>query len=767
MWNVDEILEQLTLEEKASLCSGRDFWKTQDIPRLNVESVMMCDGPNGLRKQPGAADHLGINRSIETVCYPTASAAAASFDRDLLAEIGEALGEECRAEHVGMLLGPGVNMKRSPLCGRNFEYFSEDPYLAGELAAAYIQGLQSKGTAACVKHFAANNQETRRMSGSSEIDERTLHEIYLPAFEAAVKKGNVRSVMCAYNAVNGTFCSENEALLTKILRDDWGFDGFVVTDWGAVKDRVKGLKAGLDLEMPGSTEGKTEDIVKAVESGELKAEVLDGAVRNLLNFVHAAAENGLLFRDAGDEYDRDAARELSYCCSCESAVLLKNDGMLPLSKQSKTAVIGAFAEAPRYQGAGSSHINVVHPVSALEALAADGDLDPALITYAKGYEPESGRTDPDLLAEALAAAEAADAAVIFAGLPESFETEGADRESMDLPANQNELIAAVAKVQKNTAVVLHGGAAMCLPWRDEVSAILCMYLGGDQVGRSAAELLYGGTNPSGKLAETWPLKAADNPSHLNFPGEDGVVEYREGIFIGYRYYDRKEMEVLYPFGHGLSYTSFAYSGLTFDRESLTNHETLSVSCRVRNTGSRFGKEVVQLYVSVPDSAVRRPVRELKGFEKIALNPGEEKTVTFALDSRAWAYYEPKIRGWFTESGRVVISIGASSRDIRLEGTVRISSDQELPMTITKVTTIGQLMKTRKGRAFVGQMMGVSAEDTQAKAEEDASQEELDSMGAGAARMRQQMMMDMPLCALVSYGRMTSEQLDGLIVMLNS
>lgn len=441
-FDIEEVLQQMTLEEKAQMCSGRDFWKTQDIERLGIPAVMMCDGPNGLRKQLGEGDHLGINASIETVCYPTASAMAASFDRELLRELGECLGQECQAEQVGMLLGPGVNIKRSPLCGRNFEYYSEDPYLAGELAVSYIQGLQSQGVAACVKHFAANNQETRRMSGSSEVDERTLQEIYFPAFEKAVKEGKTQGLMCAYNAINGTFCSENKDLLTKTLRDDRGYEGFVATDWGAVKDRVRGLEAGVDLEMPGSMTGKTEKIIHAVEEGTLQEEVLDMAVRNVLRFVKKAVEQ----QKKNAEFDREVARE-------------------------------------------------------------------------------TGKR-----------------------LPEAYETEGCDRDDINMPENQNRLIEEIAKVQKNTVVVLHTGSCIALPWFDKVKAVLCMHLGGDQVGKAAVELLYGDVSPSGRLAEAWPLKVEDNPSYLNFPGENGIVEYREGIFTGYRYYDKKEMEVLFPFG---------------------------------------------------------------------------------------------------------------------------------------------------------------------------------------------------------------------------
>lgn len=767
--NIEEVLSQMTLEEKAQMCSGRDFWKTQDIERLGIPSVMMCDGPNGLRKQLGKGDHLGINAGIETVCYPTASAAASSFDKDMMRELGEALGEECQAENVGMLLGPGINMKRSPLCGRNFEYYSEDPYLAGQMAAAYIKGLQSQGVAACVKHFAANNQETRRMSGSSQVDERTLHEIYLPAFETAVKEGGTRGIMCAYNAVNGTFCAENKQLLTDILRDDWGYKGFVVTDWGAVKDRVKGLKAGLDLEMPGSTEGKTASIVSAVESGELEECVLDAAVRNVLKFVKDAVES----RQEDAFVDREEMHGRSVRFAEECAVLLKNDcHVLPLKKEQKVAFIGAFAEEPRYQGAGSSHINVKHPVSAMEC------TEGLNVVFERGYLPDAEETDEDraaeekLLEQAVRTAASADAAVIFAGLPDAYESEGFDRDHMRMPQNQNRLIMEIAKVQKNTVVVLHGGASIQLPWREEVAAILMMHLSGDGVGRAAVDLLYGKTNPSGKLAETWPLKIEDNPSYLNFPGEEGIVEYREGIFIGYRYYDKKAMEVQYPFGHGLSYTTFAYSELKVEKEAMSDTDTLHVTVRVKNTGDCFGKEAVQIYTSVADSKVRRPVRELKGFEKVALNPGEEKEVEFLLDGRSFAYYEPKIHGWFVESGKVLIEAGASSRDIRLSAEVRIDSAMELPMTVTRFTTMGELMNSKKGREFMTGFMakmgmgGSASEDEGAKEQVEKNRQTDEAMGAGAERMRMQMMFDMPLSALVSYGIMTEEALDGIIEGLN-
>ena len=746
--NAKEILNAMTLEEKAAFCSGRDFWHTKAIERLGVPSVMMCDGPHGLRKQEGEGDHLGINKSIETVCYPTAAALASSFDRDVMRQLGEALGQECQAENVAMLLGPGLNIKRSPLCGRNFEYFSEDPYLAGEMGSSYVKALQSKGVAACAKHFACNNQETRRMSGSSQVDERTLHEIYLPAFEAVVKNGKARSLMCAYNAVNGEFCAENKMLLTDTLREKWGFDGFVVTDWGAVKGRAEGIASGLDLEMPGGPNATGEKLIEAVKAGTLSETDLDKAVLNILHFV----ETALAERDENAVIDRDACRELAGKLAGECAVLLKNEDILPLQKGRKAVFIGEFAANPCYQGAGSSHINVPHPVSALEAA---GDA----VTYARGYDAHSSKTDEALLAEALNAAKDAEAAVIFAGLPDAFESEGADRDHMRLPDNQNELIAAVSAVNPHTVVVLHGGSPVELPWLDKVPAVLLMYLGGERVGAAAADLLWGKVNPSGHLAETWPIRLEDNPSYLNFPGEDGVVTYAEGIFVGYRYYDKKKMPVNFPFGHGLSYTDFSFSNLTADKEKLTDRETVTVSVDVTNEGTSAGKAVVQLYVRDVKSTVRRPVRELKDFAKAALEPGETRTVTFTLDKRAFAYYEPKVHDFFVESGEFAVEIGLSCRDIRLAKSVHVEGTTEISFTIDANTTIGQLMKHPKGAAFIRQMMG--------KSNGPSDSEQAEAMGEGSEKIMQQMMFEMPLGSLVSYGRMTSGQLRGLIASLNS
>ena len=746
--NAQEILKQMTLEEKAAFCSGHDFWHTKSIDRLGVPAVMMCDGPHGLRKQEGEGDHLGINKSIETVCYPTAAALASSFDRDVMKQLGEALGQECQAENVAMLLGPGLNIKRSPLCGRNFEYFSEDPCLAGEMGAAYVQALQSKGIAACAKHFACNNQETLRMSGSSNLDERTLREIYLPAFETVVKKGKTRSLMCAYNAINGTFCSENKMLLTDILRDEWHSGAFVVTDWGAIKDQAKGVAAGLDLEMPGGPNATGEEIVEAVKAGTLAESDLDKAVLRLLNFVNDCIKQ----RKPDAKIDREACRKLARKLAGECAVLMKNEGnLLPLKEKRAVAFIGEFADKPRYQGAGSSHINVPHAVSALETAGN-------AVLYARGYDAHSDATDEAMLKEAIEAAKKAEVAVIFAGLPDAFETEGADRDHMRLPDNQNELIKAISQANPHTVVVLHGGSPVEMPWLQDVPALLCVYLGGEQVGAATVDLLYGKVNPSGHLAETWPIRLQDNPSYLNFPGEEGVVTYAEGIFVGYRYYDKKEMPVNFCFGHGLSYTQFEYANLKLDKDSLTDQDTLTVSVDVKNIGSVAGKVAVQLYVRDVESAVRRPVRELRAFEKIALQPGEIKTVTFTLDKRAFAYWEPKCHDFFVESGEYVIEIGESSRDIRITQPVQVEGTIELPFTVTVNTTIGQLLKHPKGKEIIGNMMRSSAL---------SHVDQTDSMGEGSERMMQGMMMGIQLGALVSYGRLTRKQLKDLIATLNA
>lgn len=586
------------------------------------------------------------------------------------------------------------------------------------------------------------------MTGDSRVDERALREIYLPAFESVVKRGKVKGVMCAYNAVNGAFCSENKLLLTDILRNQWGFDGLTVTDWGAMKDAVKGVEAGLDLEMPGGPNATGETLVRAVREGVLSEEALNRAVKNILNFVFSSvpAEETREKRLPSSRKRRGA---LSEKLAGECAVLLKNAGALPIRKGAAVAFIGEFAEKPRYQGAGSSHVNVPHPVSALEA--AEGRN----IVYARGYDAHSGETDPALLKEALDAAQNAEVAVIFAGLPDAWETEGIDREHLKMPENQNALIREVAKVNANVVVVLHTGAPVELEWLDDVSALLCMYLGGERVGAACVDLLFGDRNPSGHLAETWPLKLADNPSHLNFPGVDGVVTYAESIFVGYRYYDKKEMRVAFPFGYGLSYTDFSYTNLRVSQDSILDTDTLRVQVDVTNTGQVFGKTAVQLYVRAKGSETPRPLRELKGFEKIGLRPGETTTVSFTLDDRAFAYYEPKRPGWFVETGEYLIEIGKSSREICLGVPVYVTGTVQTTFPVTPHTTIGQLQKHAKGADLLKRILSSGESST-----------ETGAMGEGGEQMVRRMMLDMPLSALVSYGRIDSGQLDAIIRQMN-
>lgn len=742
--DIKEIMEQMTLEEKAEVCSGGDFWHTRAFERLGVPAVMMTDGPSGLRKQGEGGDHLGMLESVPAVCFPSSAAVASSFDTALAGELGAELGEECQAEDVALLLGPGLNIKRSPLCGRNFEYYSEDPVLAGEMGAALVRGVQSRGVGSCIKHFACNNQETGRMVSDSVVDERTLHEVYLAPFETVVKQARPWAVMCAYNKVNGTYCAENRLLLTEILRDDWGFDGMVVTDWGAVKDRALGIRAGLDLEMPGGTDRGTKQILAAIEDGSLTEGELDLAVENVLSFVEKAVAGS---RAVAPDLER--GYRLAVQAAERSAVLLKNeDGALPLAEGAPVAFIGDFARDPRYQGGGSSHVNSAKRSNPLEAA-------PAGVVFAQGYREEDEEPDRALIDEAVAAARAADAAVVFAGLPERYESEGYDRTTLDMPAAQNALIAAVAAAQPRTAVVLMNGAPVTMPWADDVAAILEMYLPGDGAGKAMVNLLYGRVNPSGKLAETFPMKLADNPSYLNFPGEDDRTEYREGVFVGYRYYDAKELPVRYPFGHGLSYTTFAYSDLTLDADAFTEGGELSCALTVTNTGTRAGEEVVQLYVAPPAGMRRRPVRELKRFAKVALEPGESARVTFTLDARALSYYEPLLHAFFAESGAYGIEVGASSRDIRLHATVAFTATRSLPRVISAYSTLADVLAIPAG----AQMLGPVLERMAAGAGVAAGSDDVE--GARA------MLAGIQLSSLVGFGMIGEEQLEGLIAQLNA
>lgn len=693
--DIKKLVSEMTLEEKAGLCSGADFWHTRGVERLGVPGVMVTDGPCGLRKQAGETDHLGLNDSVKAISYPTGSCVACSFDRELIRKSGEALGEECQAEDVAVLLGPAVNIKRSPLCGRNFEYFSEDPYAAGEMAAAYIKGVQSKNVGTSIKHFAANSQEHRRMTSDSQVDERTLREIYFPAFEKAVKEAKPWTVMCSYNRLNGTYASENHRLLTELLRDEWGFDGAVMSDWGAVNDRVMGMAAGLDLEMPGPGTSNTQRIISAVKDGSLSEGALDAAAERVLGFVYKYLEN----RAENVKFDYEGHHELARRMAAESMVLLKNEGdILPLSKDKKVAFIGEFAKLPRFQGGGSSHVNSYKVTGAWEA--AQG----LNVSYAQGYSLDSTEPDEALIREAVETARAAEAAVLFIGLPEVLESEGFDRKNLRLPACQEKLVEEVAEAQPNTVVVVHCGGCVEMPWLSSAKAVLYAYLGGEAVGSAAVDILFGGVNPSGKLAETFPLRLQDNPSYLYYFGEGDRTEYREGVFVGYRYYDKKEMPVLFPFGYGLSYTKFAYNDLKLSGTDIKDTDTLKVSVKVKNVGGRPGKEIVELYVGDDESTVIRPVRELKGFEKVELAPGEEKTVEFTLDKRAFAFYDTDLKDWRVETGDFTVFVGGSSRDLPLSAGVRVGSTARVKKTFTLNSTFGDILADPKGKEIVGQMM---------------------------------------------------------------
>ncbi|MCM2972640.1 glycoside hydrolase family 3 C-terminal domain-containing protein [Larsenimonas suaedae] len=684
MRSIADTLAEMTLEEKAALCSGQDFWNTRPIDRLDVPALMLSDGPHGLRKQPDGpgADHAGLLASLPATCFPTAAGLASSWDTTLLTRLGEALGDEAQSENVSVVLGPGTNIKRSPLCGRNFEYFSEDPVLSSRLASAHIQGVQSKGVGASLKHFAANNQEHRRMSVDARIDERTLREIYLASFEEAVKVAKPWTVMCAYNRVNGPYCSEHSRLLTQILRKEWGFDGIVVSDWAAVNDRVAGLDAGLELEMPTSGDTRTRQIVKAVESGTLSEGVLDQAVERLLAFIERAHTQDRTNADV----DLDEHHQLARHVARESMVLLKNDGVLPLSTNQHVAVIGEFAERPRFQGGGSSHVNPYRVETPLEALSATGHE----VRYAKGFEIDRDDTDQALLDDAVARAKRADVAVLFLGLPERYESEGYDRTHLDIPANQRALIDAVHAVQPNTVVVLANGSPVAMPWLSKASAVLEAYLGGQAVGAAVADLLFGEVSPCGKLAETFPHRLEDTPCYLHFPGTGDVVEYAEGIFVGYRYFDAKNVAPLFPFGHGLSYTTFTYQDLTLSEARISADDTLDVTVRVTNSGQRAGKEIVQLYVSDHTHAVPVAPKALRGFEKVHLEPGESATLTFTLGRRDFAYFDVDTNDWRVPTGSFSISFGASSADLRLTQDVHVTGDAPRWPALDRNTLVGDL-----------------------------------------------------------------------------
>ena len=672
--NVDQLLTELTLEEKASLSLGSDFWHTAPVERLGIPAIMVSDGPHGLRAQLDEADHVGLAGSAPATCFPTASAFGSSWNPDLFREVGQALATEARAMGVAVILGPGINMKRSPLCGRNFEYVSEDPWLAGELAIAMVQGIQSLGIGTSVKHFAANNQEDDRLRVSAEVDERTLREIYLPAFERTVKITQPWTIMCAYNKLNGIYCSEHHWLLTEILRDEWGFEGLVMSDWGAVADRVAALAGGLDLEMPPNHEASPPAVVAAVREGRLDESVLDDSVRRVLRLVNQAKPA----IDEGGVFDPDEHHRLAHRAALESAVLLKNEGdALPLrpAAGSRVALIGEFARTPRYQGAGSSQVNPTRVDVLTDELAAR--LGPEVeIAFAGGFGVDNTDDDDTLRDEAVEAARGADHVVVCLGLPGSAESEGFDRTHMDLPANQIALMEALAEVSDRLIVILANGSAVTMStWEHQAAAILECWLSGQASAGAAADLITGAANPSGKLAESLPLRLADNSSYFNFPGENGVVRYGEGLFIGYRGYDKADQQVSYPFGFGLSYTTFAVGDLQVSPSGSVAGGDLEVevSVSVRNSGEVAGAEVVQVYVGDLESSVTRPVRELKAFRKVWLEPGESTTVTLTLDTRSFAFWSVVRGDWVVEAGEFEIAVGTSSRHLAATETINLAA----------------------------------------------------------------------------------------------
>jgi beta-glucosidase len=665
---IEALLKQLTLEEKASLCSGKNFWNLKSIDRLGIPSIMVADGPHGLRKQMDDSDNIGLNASVPATCFPTAATLAASWDRALLGEIGKALGETCQAERVSVILGPGINIKRSPLCGRNFEYFSEDPLLAGELAAAMIDGVQSQGIGTSLKHFAVNNQEANRMTIDAFVDQRTLRELYLTGFEIAVKKAQPWTVMCSYNRLNGEYTSEHKGLLTHILKEEWGHEGLIVTDWGATNDRVSGLKAGLELEMPNSGGFTDAQIVSAVNEGSLDVEILNDAVRRILTLIFKSTELAKL----GATYDQEAQHTLARRAAAESTVLLKNEGsLLPFVDSRKSiALIGQFAKQPRYQGAGSSLVTTTKLDTAYDAYIERTDLS---IPYAQGYDVLDDMPNQAMINEAVALSKTVDYVVLMVGLTDAYESEGFDRVHLDLPKSHSALIDAVLKANPDTVVVLNNGSPVLMPWLDAARAVLECYLPGQAGGNALWDVLFGDINPSGKLAETFPLALEDIAASNYFPMGPKGVEYRESVYVGYRYFDKAKQPVMFPFGYGLSYTTFEYSALRLSKSEIQDLEALEICVDVTNVGDRTGKEIVQLYVRDVDSTIFRPDKELKGFEKLELKPGETKTATFVCDKRAFAYYNVHLEDWVVETGTFEILIGASSSEIRSVGTVKVTS----------------------------------------------------------------------------------------------
>jgi len=723
--SIDEMIKSLTLEEKASLCSGADFWHTEAIESKGIPGIMVSDGPHGLRKQNLEEEDCELSSSIKAVCFPTAASLAASFDTNLVEKVGEALGEECQAENVAVLLGPGNNIKRSPVCGRNFEYFSEDPFLAGKIAAAHIRGVQSKGVGTSLKHFAANNQEFARNTSDSVIDERTLREIYLTGFEIAVKESKPWTIMCSYNKINGVQQSENKYVLSDILRDEWGYEGLVMSDWGAVKDRAKCIAAGLDLEMPGCGKANDSVILDAIKGGTLTEAELDICVKRVLELVFKSVDN----HDDSVIWDKKAHHLLAKSVAAECMVLLKNEqNVLPLEATDRVLIVGGYAKEPRFQGGGSSHINCTQIDSALASIQGS-----TRISYEKGFDSQDDSKDEKLFARAVEKAKNVDKCVIFAGLPDSYEVEGYERFHMDIPAVQNELIEEISKVCNHVIVVLHNGSPVTMPWIDKVDAVLEAYLAGQGTGSAAMDVLFGRVNPSAKLAETFPIRLEDNPAYLDFGEGSLETRYSEGVFAGYRYYTARKMPVLFPFGYGLSYTKFEPMNLrisaidadgncidnasetdagiksiddaaevsgVFEGVTITDEDRLQVSLEVENIGKVKGKEVVQLYVAPPKGKVRRPVRELKGFAKVEVEPKQRKGVTITLDKRAFAYYDTEISDWYVEPGIYKIQICADAETVLHEIEVKVVPSNPKKKVYTVNSLYGDVYEDEKATGIL-------------------------------------------------------------------
>ncbi|GAA3758350.1 glycoside hydrolase family 3 C-terminal domain-containing protein [Microbacterium kribbense] len=734
----------LTVPQKASLTSGADFWTTKAVPDAGIPSIMLTDGPHGLRKQTGASDHLGIADSVPATCFPPAVGLGASFDPELAERVGAALGVESAIEDVAVILGPGINIKRSPLCGRNFEYFSEDPIVSGVMGAGLVRGIQSQGVGASLKHFAANNQEFDRMRISSDVDARPLREIYLRGFQRVVEDAQPWTVMCSYNRINGVYASEDPWLLTQVLRDEWGFEGLVVSDWGAVNDRVAGLTAGLDLEMPASGGRTDAQLAATVQDGTLDERALDVAAGRVLDLVRKTQSRPAV---AGP-LDVDAHHALAREAAARSIVLLRNEGgLLPLRPEQTLAVVGAFAQTPRYQGAGSSLINPTRLDTALDAIrqvAPDA-------AYAPGFTLDGSGDAAALTADAVAAAAAADVAVVFLGLPATAESEGYDREHIDLPAAQLELLDAVLAANSNAVVVLSNGSVVALPFRDRVPAIVEGWLLGQAGGSATADVLHGAVNPSGKLTETIPLRLSDNPSFGNFPGEFGHVRYGEGILVGYRWYDARGLEVAYPFGHGLSYTTFRYG----DAAAIVDGSgDVLVTVPVTNTGAVAGREVVQVYTSLPGSGLERAPRELKAFASVELQPGQTRSVQLRVRRTDLAYWDIRVDRWVVEGGDYTVAVAASSRDIRSTATVAVAGDA-MSVPLSMESSVGELMADPVAgpvvqQAMAGLLAGMGG----------------DAAGAMGDEGMQKMMASFPVARLVGFPGVpiTREQIEGLIAM---